>query len=154
MECSSHHKVLLFQPQLLAFKELQVGEPQPSALQLPSPVGSQTPGDAPVHRWASQQASQVQHLIRANVDVSHAASDGAAAVGTHKGLSIPNSCLQRATEPATSTLLLQSKRSSLPHCKTLCRSFWTKDSGFLATARSQCLWTHQLSPTHTTHHAG
>lgn len=57
------------------------------------------------------------------MDVSHIASDEAAAVGTDKGLGIPNSCLQRAPEPATSMLVLQSKRSSLPHCKTL--GFWT-----------------------------
>lgn len=41
LEGSSHHKVLLFQPQLLAFKELQVGGPHWSVLQLPSPVRSQ-----------------------------------------------------------------------------------------------------------------
>lgn len=44
----SHHKVLLFQPQLLAFKELMQGDAQTSALQLPSLVGSPTLGDAPI----------------------------------------------------------------------------------------------------------
>jgi len=80
-------------------------------------LAAKPPGDAPIHtgglpnrphRFSTSLGQTWMFLITA--------SDGAAAVGTDEGLSIPNSCLQWGTELAASVLLLQSKRSSLPHC--------------------------------------